>query len=259
MSGIRVLCCDIDHTIVHEHRSDGTTIPCGSGKGIGRVVVELLQAFCDAGVTVILATGRRMEHYRNIALLVPHHYALAEHGGLIVDRSGELVQAWQAALEPWIGTPDARRGILWDYAAQLRAERFTIDDVGRFASFRVSAAPGGFSGELVRLAQRVHPSGITAVWNLRKLDFVPTRAGKLNALNFVLGQLQASLQQVAAVGDDRNDVELLRVAGYPCTFETADSSALAAVCFSQTGYVTRASGHEGAVDILRQLREGLGV
>ncbi len=252
MQSFKIICTDLDRTLLHESYSDGTTIPCGSKCSVARRVIVQLHALRARGVMIVLATGRRLNTAREALRIIPHDFALLEHGGIILNRNGNADQDWAKMLMPWVGMPNERCGPLWDYARMLSSEGFEVDMDDRFTSFGVA----GTQERMGMLLSRTHPEGLREVKNLKRVDILPTASGKLNALSSLAGMLAIPIANVAGLGDDYNDVEFLAGVGYPCTLPNAETLVVELVR-ARIGFVATKESHEGVTEILAHLASSI--
>lgn len=255
--GIRLLISDIDGTLVHKDiRVDGSTIACGNTRAVATGTVARLQALQASHIPVVLVTGRRTKNYRILANIIPHGLAILEHGGIILHADGSRDVEWHSLLAPWVGSPPSRSGTLWDFEAVLRAEGFLTDSEERDTSFRIHPPPSGSvpdNDAYQALRQRELPVGLTMLWTYgATLECFPTASGKRNAVNFMLKRLGVNIQDVAMIGDDSNDMDLLTAVGYPCTLASAIAEVVTLVQ-GRGGFVARSGGHEGIQEILTYL------
>lgn len=248
------LICDIDGTLVHEHRDGDSTIVCGKGRGIARSTVGLLERLRGC-MPVMLATGRRRRTFEGVRAFIPHDMALLEHGSVIIGRDGNIDQGWTEYLAPWIGSGGRREGPLWDFERALQAEGFRTDSDGRVGSFHIHPGDGCVRTDprYVALQRRVLPDGLKLVFTYGQLvECFTSAAGKLNALCFLAVKLGLNLGNIAAIGDDTNDLDLFDGVGQPYTIASAFPVAREAV-ERRGGFVARAGSHEGIAEVLTHI------
>jgi HAD superfamily hydrolase (TIGR01484 family) len=250
---IQAIFSDIDNTLIFKaaHDPSGTRRVSGEDRYVANRVVELAER---AASRLYLITGRRRSGFDRLARLLPHAYGIIEHGCLIVDGYGGYRRDWLDLLIPYVGMADgSKEGLLWEYERQLNEAGYQTDSVGRLASFRVDPTVNRLTAEaLDQLEKRQHPVGIRTTRNLGSLDFLPERAGKLNCIRFICEQEGFGLRDVACLGDDMNDLDMLSACGHPFTHAGALPEVVAAVR-KAGGYVSKCDGHDAAVDLLQHL------
>lgn len=103
-------------------------------------------------------------------------------------------------------------------------------------------------------------SSLSTAYRAKDLGIIHTYLGvkdKLSTLNRLCEKLSLSLSQVAYVGDDINDLEVMQAVGCPLTVADAMTINQASAM-----YITKLAGGQGAVreicDILLQLRSKTG-
>ncbi|MDP3245326.1 MAG: hypothetical protein Q8M83_06800 [bacterium] len=101
---IRALCTDLDRSIIHEYLPF-TTVNCGGGKkGIAHTTLEIMEELQNFGVVIILATTRRLANFQKVKEVIPHHFAILEDGGVIIDKESAVFEKeWMLHLQPWKG------------------------------------------------------------------------------------------------------------------------------------------------------------
>ncbi len=68
----------------------------------------------------------------------------------------------------------------------------------------------------------------------------------------MLSKLGISFQKVTFVGDDLNDLELLKRVGFPMTISKSNKDVIKVVK-EKDGYVSQKEGHDGIIDILKKI------
>lgn len=259
----KLVALDIDGTLLHH---DGTLSP---------QVREAVQAVARAGHHVVLSTGRSVLATSPVAIALDldDGYAVTSNGALTVRLHGEefevvetvtfdagpvlalLKDAWPDAVvgveEPGIGTkvsgsfPDGEligpvRVVPWD---ELGAEPTTR------LTFRSAS---GTAEDFVELAGRLGLHGVNyAVGYTAWLDVNPDGVSKASALEQIRRTLGVQPDQTVAIGDNRNDLEMLQWAARGVAMGQAPDE-VKAVADEVTGTVEQ----DGAASVLRQLVAG---
>ncbi len=234
----RLIAVDIDGTLLDTN-----------GRITARVHEALARA-AAAGVTVVLATGRRYRTSRQIALEAGlDTYVLCQHGTHIRRMSdNELV--WSATLES-----ATARGLVEVMREEGHEPRIFFDGYERELDFVVVAAGDkpkdmfGYTGTAWRAVKEFyHPAGLgiteVASFGAREslvsardemerrfdgsvsvhiinpprewywcLEAISVKAGKGNALLALAERLGIAQEETAAVGDDVNDIDMIEKAG----------------------------------------------
>lgn len=228
MSAVRLVATDMDGTLL---RADQT---------ISRRTRRAIAEATEAGVLVVAATGRGWRSALPLLEVVPEvTTAVCSNGALIRDIPGEDntdVFAFPAAtaerlVEVVLGTvPDA--GLAWELAdgtfgydaayAAVRpevAQRYPDHQGERPATHDemlklLVRHPQLDEAALLKVLEPVVPDDVLATYS--GIDIVEiTGAGvhKAHALGVLCGRLDIDAAEVVALGDNRNDVEMLRWAG----------------------------------------------
>lgn len=219
----RAVALDIDGTIV-DHAG---VLPSSIRKAVARVV--------DAGVPVILTTGRSWHATRPVfeELELPPGPAVSSNGAVVV-RFPPLELQQVTTFDP----SDVIDKVLREHpSAALAAEvigqgyrvtrRFpegdlhgeievvSVDELaGSDVTRIVVRDPNASDGEFIALAERLGLHGVSyfvgwSAW----LDIAPAGVNKATALAEVVASLGISAVDVLALGDGRNDIEMLQWAG----------------------------------------------
>ncbi|MBI2581021.1 hypothetical protein HYV85_04415 [Candidatus Woesearchaeota archaeon] len=207
-----------------------------------------------------IATTRRLSTAQLALDIIPHHYAVTDHGTIIMIGSAPDY-GWLETLRPYIGhignirDPSTRdkRGVLWDYEAQIREqlnrEGFAVFSDDRLGSFRVFPSPPASKADLERLLQIRRPDGIDAIIVRGFVDFFPSLAGKANGVKRVLSvEGVTDNTSVVYAGDDVSDVAALSQF-HPVTTSEAEPSARE-IALARGGYVAPFTKHEATRDII---------
>lgn len=214
---------DIDGTIVDHYG----TMPDEVRAAVRRVV--------QAGVTVVLATGRSWHGTRPIfdQLGLPPGPAVSSNGAVIVryppeeivravtfDPSDVIRKVGELAPGTLIAVEEVGRGyrLSGPFPGDDLTGEMVIEDVEQLSSRPVTRVilrdPNASVGDFMRLAEQLGLHGVTyfvgwSAW----LDIAPEGADKASALADIAEQLGVGAGDVLALGDGRNDTEMLRWAG----------------------------------------------
>jgi Cof subfamily protein (haloacid dehalogenase superfamily) len=214
---------DIDGTLMH---ADGHVTPA---------VREAVRCAADAGVPIVLSTGRATYG----AAPVAETFDLAD--GLVVASNGAVTFSYWPVQVLSSVTFDARETVklLLEHVPDAGV---AVEVVGRGYRLNKSFPEGEITGEMwlqsvdelvaepvtrvivrdpsqsaeefVELAERLGLHGTNyAVGYTAWLDLAPEGVSKASALAEVADRLGVPRSQVLAIGDGRNDVEMLRWAG----------------------------------------------
>jgi HAD superfamily hydrolase (TIGR01484 family) len=188
---------------------------------------DLLQALLDlrqAGITVLITTGRSAGWVNGLAYYLPIVGAIAENGGLFYsphhDPAGVLLSA--------IPDRTAHRQKLAEMFTQLKTE-FPFIEVAADNAFRVTdwtyANPGFTTADLHRMQQICLEAGWGFVYSNVQCHIKPLGQNKQTGLLAVLSQHlagQRSPEQLITIGDSPNDDELFDPAVFPYSVGVAN-------------------------------------
>ena len=232
-----------------------------SGGRLGRRTVAAVRAAADAGIAIVIATGRRWRTARMVLdPLAAGDFLIQSSGAVVRDlersRYGRIiyrnyiprsaaVAVCEAALElglvpVWYDTPERTRRlyVLGRIADSPQLQIYSRPNPGAFVETDGFDGLGpaleivcfGQPGQLALLEDRVAampPGRVRAMtWNSPRyrgavLEVVHAGTSKGAALEWLCARLGVSAGQVAAIGDDVNDVEMLRWAGAAIAVEGA--------------------------------------
>src|SRR5690349_2934197 len=255
---------------------DGTTI--NHAGELSPVVRDTVQAVVAAGHHVIIATGRSIVATTEVldALGIDEGYAVCSNGAVTIeldpaeDRGFRVLEAVTFDPAPALNLlrvewPDAvvaveELGVGFKLSApfpdgelqgELRVvpwDELVADPVTR-VTFR---APGGTAEDFLALTERIGLHGVNyAVGFSAWLDLNPEGVSKGSALEILRRRLDIEPRHTVAVGDQRNDVEMLHWAARGVAMGNAPDE-VKAVADELTGHVDE----DGLLPVLRSLLEG---
>ncbi len=189
----------------------------------------------DAGVPVVLATGRAWHGTQPIfdQLDLPPGPAIASNGAVIVDYppleiikaitfdpSAVIAKVEELAPGTLIAVEEIGRGyrLSGPFPGGDLTGEMIIEDAVSLSSRPVTRVilrdPNSSDEDFIKLAGQLGLHGVTyfvgwSAW----LDIAPNGANKASALVDIAAQLGVQREDVLALGDGRNDLEMLRWAG----------------------------------------------
>lgn len=196
---IRFVAVDIDGTLTFRNRR------------LDIAGVSAVQKAEDSGLPVVLATGNVLAFAEAAAIMLGTSGPLiAEDGGIVFDPAS----GWECVLGDRV---DTERGLAvlereFGPLQQARSSRVRRTGLTLKRTIEAGAAEELFRREGLNLVA----VGLGASINLRSPN-----VNKGNALRKVASFLRVPLAEVAAIGNDPNDVEMLEVAGL--SFAVANS------------------------------------
>ena len=252
----RLVALDIDGTLLRWIEGAGTTL-----EAITPAVHEAVQRAADAGTHIVLASGRSPHGMTRIADLLDLHgserdrlWVVASNGAVIFrypplevvhEETFDARAAVGAVLEhhPTALVAVEERGVGYRVSdhfpvGELSGEMI-VTDLEELVAAPVSRViirdPNATADDFVALASRLGLQGTDYVvgWTAW-MDLAPMGVSKASGLEHVAGQLGIDAADVLAIGDGRNDLEMLRWAGrgvamgqaVPEVHEAADASTL---------------------------------
>jgi len=252
---------------------DGTLMSYGGE--ISDDVRSAVTALVDAGVHVVLATGRSVHSAVVVAqdLGLTHGWVVCSNGAVTARLDPEVDGGWAVERSVTFDAGPALRAI----AMEIPDALFAVEDLG--VGFLVSAhfPPGEMSGrvtvvpfdeltsapatrvvirapqstpeEFHEIVERVglHQVSYAVGWSAW-LDLTPGGVSKASALEEVRRELGVEPYETLAMGDGENDVEMLRWAACGVAMGHAGDVVRAAA-----DEVTGAIEDDGAVEVLRRV------
>jgi Cof subfamily protein (haloacid dehalogenase superfamily) len=258
---IRLVASDLDGTLL---RPDIT---------ISERTRKAIRGVREAGVTFVAVTGRPPRSVRDLrGRLGLHGIAICANGALVydLDRGSMLDQTLLAsdlALQIVQGLRRAAPGVVfawedaegsgrepgWAREPLLWADRAVLGDALELLTAPVAKVlarhPDMDFDELAARARAVAGDEAVITWSTRELVEV-SAAGvtKAAALERVCSRLGIRREQVLAIGDNENDLSMLRWAGRSAAVANASESVLAMV-----GEVTASNLDDGVALLLERL------
>lgn len=220
----RLVALDIDGTLVDE-----TNVVDAATVGAVRRVV-------DAGVPVVMATGRswhsavsvleqlpqqaRVEHVCSNGAVTVHHPPFEVGEVVTFDPRPVLARIVDAHPEALLAVEVLGRGYRVTEAFPVgelhgEIEQVDVDALGAEQVTRVIVRdPKASEADFVALAERLGLEGVSySIGYTAWLDIAPEGIDKAHALARVAGRLGVDAADVLALGDGRNDLEMLQWAG----------------------------------------------
>ncbi|MBM9458687.1 HAD family phosphatase [Nocardioides sp. zg-536] len=223
---------------------DGTLLRWVEGLGMSHeqvtpAVYDAVQRVLDSGAHVVLASGRAPHNMTVVADLLDLHghgdrvWIVASNGAVVLRYPPvEVVHEVTFDARPAVAAvleqrPEAlvaveERGVGYLVSAPFPegelGGRMTVTRVEDMVAEPVSRViirdPSATADDFVALASRLglHGTDYIVGWTAW-LDLAPVGVSKASGLEYVAGQLGVDPAEVLAVGDGRNDIEMLQWAG----------------------------------------------
>jgi Cof subfamily protein (haloacid dehalogenase superfamily) len=265
MFPIRLVALDIDGTLVAS--ASERTAPERTRATIRRVL--------DAGVEVVLVTGRMPAAALPLASDLGLTSSLvAHHGAVIITPAGAIEEhlvldpvlalealAWAAAdgrrahlnrLDELIMAADDPRAAAFERVLGVAAQR--VDDLGVRVRPPVTKVMIGIDdGEspeqvLARLASALGDRATVTTSNPRFVEVLAPGVSKGRAVRGLADQFGIPMTNVLAIGDDISDIDLLAAVGHPVAMPHAPASVRA-----RAAHIAGPLADEGAAAVLEQL------
>ncbi|MCY3694555.1 MAG: HAD family hydrolase [Chloroflexi bacterium] len=241
---------------------DGTLI--ASGGQLSQRTIDAVRAAAAAGIRIVIATGRRWRTAQMVLEPLGAGDFLIQSSGAVVrdldpDRRGRIVYrnyiprevavgvcrvALDLGLIPvWYDTPERTRQlyVFGQVAASPQLQIYSRPNPGAFVEKDSFAGLGpaleivcfGEPGGLAELQRRIDglpPGNARAMtWSSPRyrgsvLEVVHSGTSKGAALSWLCAKLGVAAEHVAAIGDDVNDIEMLRWSGTAIAVEGAGSA-----------------------------------
>lgn len=268
---IRMIALDIDGTLVDDDLALGERTRAAIGRAVHR------------GIRVSLVTGRMTSSALRFAAslglrdpIVGYQGALARDMPLRGDRVGRLLRhrplpaavardavRWSRSmgldahanhLEELIIPADDPQ--VDDYSAFLGTRAIRVRDLGDWIRRPVTkivavGAPGRPNALLAAAREQFRGRSDVTVAHPRFLEFVAPGVSKGQAVRWLARRQGVPLEQVLAIGDQLNDIEMIAAVGHGTAMPQAPADVLAAA-----RYVAPPLAEEGAGDVIARLALG---
>ena len=281
MQRIKIVFSDVNGTLIHPFATDQRGEPIDSSglilidpdtnSYLDPRVIDRIKEVKAARIPFVPISSLRVGTYKKFASNIQPTSGVAEDGCVILDSDGEFDRNWLKNLEPYLGPADDvisgnhSWGELWEFqrklaSMRLETENIAIVDEGFIASFRITFPPEDSQAieqdkeTYLRSKGILLPESLKYSYNstYRSLAVLPKQAGKANAVNFLAEIHDISMDEVAAMGDDLNDEEMLRNAGCVLTLGNAKDR-IKNLVKSKGGVVVSDPRHLGTVSMLDSL------
>jgi HAD superfamily hydrolase (TIGR01484 family) len=244
---VRALFSDVDGTMTTGHRIEAAT----------HAAIERL---VDAGIPVILVTGRSAGFGHTFMLTAPVLACVTENGGVTFVREGRRLQKIYGV--PAASLPEWRRrmhDIAVEAMAKLPGARLSSDSKYREVDLAIDW------NEEVSLTKEaaeecaavIRKAGFTAMRSSVHVNFSPPHFDKLSAcmtvVRQVLGSDGADLSPYVYVGDALNDAPMFR--GFPTSVGVANIKALWDELEHKPAYVTERQEGAGLRELIDHLMQ----
>lgn len=227
---------------------DGTLLLNWDPRGIDPQVFECIEALDARGVRFMAASGRQYTNLRRLFSPVADHVSyLCENGALMIDR-GEVL--FKRTMDPALATDifhavtetpgcaAMASGVVCGYA--LASEPAFIDHLRRVVGNDITPvdAPEDIPEPVVKLCFHAEPERMAQVVPLFEerfhgrctvvtsgatwMDFMPAGVDKGTALDELGALWDIDSSEMLAIGDEMNDVQMLRYVGRPYLMESGN-------------------------------------
>ena len=264
MADIKVICCDIDGTLVRDDKS----LSEENIRWIHKAVTE-------KGVHFTLVSGRPVNgvlpFYRRMGITGP---VSCFNGGTLVDENGNIVDdhrmGTDLALELLnIGEESKADIVIFDgmkwylktrdcYCYALKRKVYESECgtgdlrelLGRFETNKMiflSPDKNVLDSLLETIKEKIDPSRCTLYRSGDFLEIMPSGYDKSSAVDALAKLFDVPLSQIMALGDDYNDVTMLKRAGYSVAMGNAVEEAKQAA-----KYITDTNNNDGVAKAIRR-------
>jgi HAD superfamily hydrolase (TIGR01484 family) len=243
----RIVFSDIDYTIVFDSKLHDRTA----------ALIEEVRRHAH----FVLVTARSHEECLPLPP-IPNDGLVTENGAAVYmgGASAEPADWTPAALETlrlddaWDRRMAVRQETLDVFKAELMAEGWVMHH--KLRAFSSSVTKSGKSEADIRGVLDRVPEGLQLQFSRNTagayLEVFPIEAGKDKAVFRVCEDLGVAAAQTFGMGDNANDLDMLRVVGFPLAPGCCHPDVRVAV-LGRGGYVSGREGHEGAQDVLMQV------
>ncbi|MEN1761820.1 HAD family hydrolase [Anoxynatronum sibiricum] len=262
----RLVASDVDGTLIDE---DGT---------VNRNTLELMKRFREQGGYLTIATGRMKEAVVPLARTIGVNAPLILYnGGVITELEGSrhLVESFLDSKEAMASIMLAEAmgvGILLYHQGNAYTQQKTTLICQHNEKEKVSCQVVDMIEPLVKkgltkilyiadehIIDKLHEAHCSIKadsWNLIRsettyLELLPQGVSKGNALRMLGEMLQVSMKETVALGDERNDLSMIQVAGVGVAVQNANPKLKACA-----DVVTREQRSSGVGEILQRILQG---
>ena len=266
---IRLLLCDVDGTVLGSH-----------AEHVSERVRHAVQRTAAAGVTVGFATGRTTFSLKPVVddLGLSQAWAVCNNGTVLAHYSTDLPDGFEVVRQTTFDPAPAVHRLLtalpgavvasWQDTTYLTTRLFPPGELVAEQVVPLSEVlatpttkavlrwPGRACAEVLALLDEIElPPDVTGVpsKHVAWLDLLPAGVSKATGAATLAGQLGLTAAEVMAIGDDYNDLELLRWAGHGVAMGGAPAAVVEAADASTTGI-----DQDGVADALDALVADLG-
>jgi HAD superfamily hydrolase (TIGR01484 family) len=256
----KIVFCDLDNTLLYENSCSETAYikiedKKQAGKFISCEVLNMIQEFRDKGHLFIINTGRSLDTYKYVEDLFICDYIILEHGGVVV-RHGEIDKEWLQIHSDCISDYNSKSGRLWELMNHLMENGYKIHSTGRDASFRILSTndeqiiQNENTSFLLKMQPYLDEFRVKLLRNGRYWDVIPESAGKENAAIHIVNSNDVLSDEIIAIGDDYNDLDLLNFASVSICPANSQKGIIDIVK-QKGGFIPHSKGLKGSVEMLK--------
>ena len=264
---INLLMCDIDGTLqTSDYRITDATIAA-------------FKKVNEKGIKVVLATGRTFsEAAESVDAIGAFPYLIGVNGAMTMNlETGEILNeaylperdvvkiidllrelrvfyemytAYGTMAEPWAKTYFGTTGIHHNYFENCLSKMFYLNDIKVFAKrthkFFIATQDADMKEKLEKLCKDMDVLVISSLD--AHIEIVPKDCSKFTGAKIVCEKMGVSFDEVMAIGDAENDMDILKAAGIGVAMENAPD--FVKQC---ADYVTLSNDENGAADAINRL------
>ena len=269
MSDIKVICCDIDGTLVR----DDKTLSDENAKWIHKAVHE-------AGVHFTLVSGRPVNgvrpFYQRMGITGP---VSCFNGGTLVDENGDIVDDHRMphdlavqickigkhlpvdiiifnGMKWYLRTRDcycyAQKKKIYESECGIGEPLQLLNTFDTNKIIFMSPSKDVLKTAMAEIEKKVEKGRITYYSNADFLEMMPSGYDKSSAIDALAKLFDVKLSQIMALGDDYNDVPMLKRAGCSVAMANAVPEAKAAA-----KYITDTNNNDGVAKAIQKYVFGI--
>ncbi|MDE7298035.1 MAG: Cof-type HAD-IIB family hydrolase [Lachnospiraceae bacterium] len=244
----KMILTDLDKTLL---RSDGS---------ISEHTKQVLKKCQARGILIAIATARYWIGAERCIEEIQPDYEITTDGTLIHQRgkqiyscsmdtgaANQIIQDLMAQNPKTEITVAAGRQVFWNsrhISESAKLHKAVFCDYKKPLSCQINKiAAELFDGNIAAEIANKNHCRLQGYRGENFYAFLPEKSGKIRAILELSGQLGISLTDIAAFGDDANDVEMLQICGTGVAVSTAVMEAKAAA-----DHVTRSNDEDGVAD-----------
>jgi hydroxymethylpyrimidine pyrophosphatase-like HAD family hydrolase len=217
---VKAVFFDVDGTLLHRGKTSRKTL-------------KLIEQAMKKGIFVGIATGRALGDMYKFDFVKNFNGPLIFEEGCLILKNNCIDLTWDKKIAPTM-----------KYLRKIAQKYYHYDIRWKERSFSVYSASDFPEVKTLR--------NISVYRNRSHLNVTPSIANKGLAITHLCKRMKIPLKQVCCVGDDYNDIPMLKAVGFPCCVKNAFRQ-VKEIVKEKHGYIAEKPASLGCAEILEKI------